>query len=93
MSRVRPYAALLVALVIGVPLAAGAAAAPPEPPKIDSHPTDPTESNNASFTFSHEKKVTFRCQLDPGDFSDCGNDVNRALSVTPPRRRVAHLQR
>ena len=76
MSRVRPYAALLAALVVGVPLTAGATAAVPDPPKIDSHPRNPTDSNSASFTFSHDKKVAFRCQLDSGDFSDCGSDAN-----------------
>jgi len=75
MSRVRPYAALLAALVVGVLLTAGATAAVPDPPKIDSHPTNPSDSSSASFTFSDDKKVAFRCQLDGGDFSDCGSDV------------------
>ena len=75
MSRVRPYAALFAALVVGVLLTAGATAAVPDPPKIDSHPTNPSESSSASFTFSDDKKVAFRCQLDSGDFSDCGSDV------------------
>jgi hypothetical protein len=75
MSRVRLYAALLAALVVGVLLTAGATAAVPDPPKIDSHPTDPSASSSASFTFSDDKKVTFRCQLDGGSFSDCGTDV------------------
>ncbi len=76
MSRVRPYAALLAALVVGVLLTAGATAAVPDPPKIDSHPTNPSDSSSASFTFSDDKKVGFRCQLDSGDFSDCGSDAN-----------------
>jgi hypothetical protein len=76
MSRVRPYAALLAALVIGVLLTAGATAAVPDPPKIDKHPADPSDSSSASFTFSNDKKVKFQCQLDSGSFSDCGTDVN-----------------
>ena len=48
----------------------------PDPPKIDSHPTNPSDSSSASFTFSDDKKVAFRCQLDSGDFSDCGSDAN-----------------
>jgi hypothetical protein len=75
MSSVRPYVALLAALVIGVLLTAGATAAPPDPPMIDSHPTNPSDSNSASFTFSHDKNVKFQCQLDSGSFSDCGSDV------------------
>lgn len=75
MSSVRPYAALLAALVIGVLLTAGATAAVPDPPKIDSHPADPSDSSSASFTFSHDTNVKFQCQLDSGSFSDCGSDV------------------
>jgi len=78
MNGVRLYIALLAALVIGGSLAAGAAADPPDPPKIDSHPTDPSNSNNASFVFSADSEVTFRCQLDNGSFSDCGSDVENS---------------
>jgi hypothetical protein len=75
MSSIRLFAALLAALVIGVPLAAGAAADAPKPPQIDKHPTSPSPSNTAHFEFSDDSKVSFRCQLDSGSFSDCGSDV------------------
>jgi len=75
MSGIRAYAALLVALVIGVLLTAGSTAAAPDPPTIGSHPGNPSDSSSASFTFSYDKKVTFQCQLDSGNFSDCGTDV------------------
>ena len=87
MSRVRPYVALLAALVVGVLLTAGATAAPPDPPMIDSHPTNPSDSSSASFTFSDDTNVKFRCQLDSGSFSDCGSDVKSGsidYSVPPP---------
>jgi hypothetical protein len=75
MNRFRRYAVLLSGLVIGVLLTAGATAAVPKAPKIDSHPADPTDSSSARFTFSDDKKVKFKCQLDGGSFSDCGTDV------------------
>jgi hypothetical protein len=74
-NGIRLYIALLAVLVLGGSLAAGAAADPPDPPTIDSHPANPSDSSNAGFTFSDEKKVAFRCQLDSGNFSDCGTDV------------------
>jgi hypothetical protein len=75
MSRAGLYAAL-VTLVIGVLVAARAtAAAPIAPPNIDSNPPNPSSSNMASFTFSDDSTVTFRCQLDGNGFSDCGTDA------------------
>jgi hypothetical protein len=76
MNGVRLYIALLATLVIWGSLAAGAAADPPDPPKIDSQPANPSDSSSASFTFSDDKKVKFQCQLDSGNFSDCGSDVD-----------------
>ena len=94
MSRFALYSALLAALVVGVLLAAGATAAPPDPPKIDSHPTNPSEADSASFTFSDDKKVDFRCQLDSGRFSDCGSDVKSgSIDYPAALRRPAHVQR
>jgi hypothetical protein len=72
MSGVRLYSTLLVALVIGISLVAGATAAPPPPPTIDSHPTDPSASDSATFEFHTDSAVSFWCQLDGGDFSLCG---------------------
>jgi hypothetical protein len=44
----------------------------PPAPTIDSHPSDPTNSTNASFGFSDsESGVSFLCQLDGGGFSAC----------------------
>jgi hypothetical protein len=51
MSRVRLYAALLAALLVGITLVAGATAAP-TPPTIDSKPPADTNQTDASFTFS-----------------------------------------
>jgi hypothetical protein len=87
MSRIGLYSTLLAALVIGVPLAAGAAADAPKQPQIDQHPTDPSASNAAHFEFSDDSKVSFRCQLDNGSFSVCGTDVKSGsidYSVPPP---------
>jgi hypothetical protein len=72
MSGVRLYAALLVALVIGVPLAAGAPLDAPPTPTIDSHPPDPSGSDSATFEFHTDSPVSFWCHLDSGDFSLCG---------------------
>lgn len=39
---------------------------------IDSHPTDPSNSADATFTFSStETPATFECQLDGGGFTPC----------------------
>ncbi len=46
----------------------------PPTPTIDSSPSDPSSSANASFNFSdNEAGVTFRCQLDGGGFSTCNS--------------------
>jgi len=71
MSRGRLFAALLSALVVGIPLAS-AAPDPPPTPTIDSHPPNPSASSSASFTFSDtDPTVTFRCQMDDRSFETC----------------------
>ena len=72
MSGVRLYAVLLAAVVLGVPLASGAAdqlAAP----TIDTHPANPTNATSASFTFSDTDPTatSFQCQIDGGGFGGC----------------------
>jgi hypothetical protein len=45
---------------------------PPPKPKIDQHPTDPTGSSSATFTFSDSQGgVGFECRLDGGAWSAC----------------------
>jgi hypothetical protein len=73
MSRGRLFAALLTALVVGIPLAS-AAPDPPPTPTIDLGPPNPSMSRDASFTFSDsDPTVTFRCQMDDGGFETCQN--------------------
>lgn len=72
MSRALVSAALLAALVAGVPLAGGTVSDNPPAPSIDSGPADPTNGTSATFTFSDtDLTVSFRCQLDGGGFSPC----------------------
>src|SRR6266508_2301134 len=44
---------------------------PPAAPSIDSHPTDPSFSSDADFTFSGESGATLFCRLDGSGFSAC----------------------
>jgi hypothetical protein len=47
---------------------------PPNDPVIHTGPADPTNSQNASFTFSGDDGVTFQCKLDTeADFSSCSS--------------------
>jgi hypothetical protein len=80
MSRGRLFAALLTALVVGIPLASAGTYEPPPMPTIDP-PTPPELSadSNASFTFSDsDPTATFKCRLD-------SNDDNAFASCTPPQ--------
>lgn len=78
-------------LVIGSALAAPGRPAPPSPattttgvdttpppaPELTAKPSDPTTSRNAHFKISGaEAGVTFRCSLDGGPFTACGQTVN-----------------
>ncbi|MBI5945646.1 MAG: ExeM/NucH family extracellular endonuclease [Chloroflexi bacterium] len=45
--------------------------------QIDSHPTDPSASGSADFSFSSpEALVTFECKLDNNIFSPCNSPIN-----------------
>jgi hypothetical protein len=44
---------------------------PPATPSIDSFPPNPTNSSNATFTFSGEAGAGFSCRLDQGAFAAC----------------------
>jgi hypothetical protein len=70
--RLRLYATVCAALVVGVFLAGGATAAAPPAPTI-SGPASPTNSTSASFTFSvaADPPATLQCRLDSGAFADC----------------------
>jgi hypothetical protein len=78
MSRLRRHAAALGVLVIGVLLAAGATAAAPAAPTIDSHPPEVSASGDADFTFSYGSSVNFQCRLVGSDFSNCGESVDKS---------------
>jgi hypothetical protein len=81
MSRVRLYAALLAALVMGISLVAGATAAPPQP-TIDLKPSDPSNEPSPTFKFSDsEPGVTFECSLDSGSFSSCSSPITYNISA------------
>jgi hypothetical protein len=42
--------------------------------RIDSHPSDPTVSNSATFSFSRpDGTITFECKLDAGAFEACAS--------------------
>jgi hypothetical protein len=43
---------------------------PPET-TIDTHPSDPTSSTSATFTFHADETATFECKLDAGSFTSC----------------------
>ncbi|HEY3069863.1 MAG TPA: Ig-like domain-containing protein [Gaiellaceae bacterium] len=43
----------------------------PAAPTITAHPSNPTSSASASFSFTGEAGATFACQLDGGGFSSC----------------------
>ena len=45
---------------------------------IDSNPSDPSNSNSATFTFHATETSTFQCKLDSGDYSVC-----TSLRITP----------
>ena len=71
MSRAYLYAVMLAALLV-VPLASGAAADLPPAPTIDSTPTNPSATGTATLSFSDaDPLLTFRCQIDGGAFSLC----------------------
>lgn len=82
MSRLRRHAAALGVLVIGVLLAAGATAAAPAPPTIDSHPPEVSGSSDAAFGFSYPSDATFWCQLDSAGFSHCDGQAATSGSET-----------
>jgi large repetitive protein len=48
---------------------------PPPAPTIDTHPSDPSNSPNATFGFTGEAGATFRCQLDGSTFATCASPV------------------
>jgi hypothetical protein len=55
---------------------------PPPAPSIDAAPSDPTQSDAASFEFSDtEDGVTFRCRLDAGPFGDCSSPTSYTALV------------
>jgi hypothetical protein len=61
------FAAFTSLLTMG---AAGQALTPSDP-VITSGPADPTNSQDATFAFTGDPLVTFRCKLDDGSFADC----------------------
>jgi len=67
-------AALLGALAVGVYFAAVAIAGGSlAAPTITVKPANPTNSTNASFTYTDSSTITkFQCQLDGGGYVDCG---------------------
>src|SRR4051794_6161805 len=77
MSRIRLYAAVLAALVIGVLLTGGATAAVPDPPTITSMPSKLSNESSPKFEFTDtDVTATFECRLDSknaADFSPCTN--------------------
>jgi hypothetical protein len=75
--RVALHAVTLAALALGVPFAGGATTVQPPAPTIDSMPLNPSESGDASFSFSDmDLAVTFQCQLDNGGFAPCVSPTN-----------------
>jgi hypothetical protein len=82
MSRVRPYAALLTALVVGVLLTAGATAAMPPEPTITVKPSNPSDQSSPTFEFSDtDVTATFECRLDSQPFAACTSPA--MLPTTP----------
>jgi hypothetical protein len=78
MRRGLLFAALLTALVVGIPLASGGPNDPPPAPTIDSHPPDPSADSSARFTFSDtdpDPFMTSRCKLDTYVFESCVSPV------------------
>jgi hypothetical protein len=74
--RVGLYAAMLAALVVGVPFAGGATNDLPAAPTINSAPTNLSASREATFEFSDtDLLVTFQCRLDGGEFSTCSSPI------------------
>jgi hypothetical protein len=85
MSRGRLFAALLTALVVGIPLASAGTNDPLPVPTVDSGPQNPTRETTATFTFSDtssDPAVTFQCQLDNGDFTDCTTPTQPYTGLT-----------
>jgi hypothetical protein len=86
MNSVRLYAVLLVALVLGVPLASAATVAAP---KIDSGPKDPTNETGATFAFHDssdppDPTLTFQCQIDGGAFKVCDKSATYGSADLQP---------
>lgn len=70
-------AACLVALAVGVPLAAGAA--PPLTPTIEAAPARVSNDTSPTFAFSDSQPgVTFNCRLDKGAFPPCTSPLTYA---------------
>jgi large repetitive protein len=67
------YAATLVALLLGAPLALSAPTDQPQPPTIDSKPQSLSTDRSPSFAFSDSDLtvVSFECQLDGLAFVPC----------------------
>ncbi|HWH54270.1 MAG TPA: hypothetical protein VNT04_01725, partial [Gaiellaceae bacterium] len=67
------YAATLVALLLGAPLALSAPTDQPQPPTIDSKPQSLSTERSPSFAFSDSDLtvVSFECQLDGLAFVPC----------------------
>jgi len=82
MSRLGLYSALLVALVVGVPLAAAAPEAPPPPTITSTLPSTFSTDAKPTFAFSDaDSAATFECRLTPemSDFSACPNPFSPSL--------------
>lgn len=76
MSRAYLYAVGVATLVLGLPLAPGAAAAQPPAPTLTSNPPNLSPSSSATFAFSDtDLTVTFQCKIDGGTFSLCLSPV------------------
>jgi hypothetical protein len=82
MSRLGLYAVLLVALVVGVPLAAAAPEAPPPPTITSTLPSTFSTDVKPTFAFADaDPAATFECRLTPemADFSACPNPFSLSL--------------